>query len=328
MTTSTDITPAPRTLRAATAVACLAFGLASTASADTITVCLDGSCDFTSPAAAVAAASMGDVVEIAAGHYLLSQPLLVLQAIVVRGEVDANGDPATVLDGQASTQILSLAAVGPEAEFENLVITHGRADYGGAIFLYGASPVFRNCLITENRANWNGGAMFVNGSSPTLIDCELANNLASNSQFPGNGTGGAVFVGSGTLTLIDSAISANESALNGGGVFLSSAGILNLQSSRVCGNTASMNPQVGMNPGGVVNDLGLGCVMADCEDCPTAPPCPADLNMDGVVNGADLGIQLGWWGACKGGCAADLNEDGLVNGADLAMLLSVWGACD
>lgn len=328
MTMTIRPTRAQSALVAATALITLTAGFASSVSADTITVCLDGSCDFTDPAAAVAAASMGDVVEIAAGHYLLSEPLLVLQEIVVRGEVDANGDPATVLDGQGSVQIITVAAVGPDAAFENLVFTDGRADYGGAIFLYGASPVFRNCLVTANRANWNGGAMFVDDSSPTMIDCELANNLASNSQFPGNGTGGAVFVGSGTLTLIDSAISANESALNGGGVFLSSAGTLNLQSSRVCGNTASMNPQVGMNPGGVVNDLGGGCVVADCEDCPTAPPCPADLNMDGVVNGADLGIQLGWWGACKGGCAADLNLDGVVNGADLAMLLSVWGVCD
>ncbi len=321
-------TRAQTALVAATALTTLAAGLASSAAADTITVCLDGSCDFTDPVAAVASASMGDVVEIAAGHYLLTESLLVLQEIVVRGEVDTSGEPATVLDGQASVQILAVAAVGPDAEFENLVFTDGRADYGGAIFLYGASPVFRNCLVTANRANWNGGAMFVNDSSPTMIDCELANNLASNSQFPGNGTGGAVFVGSGTLTLIDSAISANESALWGGGIFLSSAGILNLQSSRVCGNTATMSPQIGMNPGAVINDLGGGCVMADCEDCPTAPPCPADLNMDGVVNGADLGIQLGWWGACKGGCAADLNLDGMVNGADLAMLLSDWGVCD
>ena len=56
------------------------------------------------------------------------------------------------------------------------------------------------------------------------------------------------------------------------------------------------------------------------------PPCPADLNHDGVVNGADLGIMLGSWGACVG-CPADLNADGVVNGADLGLLLGAWGAC-
>jgi len=59
---------------------------------------------------------------------------------------------------------------------------------------------------------------------------------------------------------------------------------------------------------------------------PTAPACPADLNNDGQVNGADLGLLLGAWGPCSG-CAADLNADGQVNGADLGLLLGAWGAC-
>lgn len=55
-------------------------------------------------------------------------------------------------------------------------------------------------------------------------------------------------------------------------------------------------------------------------------PCPADLNADGVVNGADLAIMLGAWGPAKGS-PADLNGDGAVNGADLAILLGDWGDC-
>ncbi len=52
----------------------------------------------------------------------------------------------------------------------------------------------------------------------------------------------------------------------------------------------------------------------------------ADINHDGVVNGADLGLLLGGWGDCvEGCCAADLNQDGIVNGADLGMLLGSWG---
>ena len=58
----------------------------------------------------------------------------------------------------------------------------------------------------------------------------------------------------------------------------------------------------------------------------SSAPCPADLNHDGSVNGGDLGILLGAWGACSG-CAADLNQDGVVNGADLGVMLAAWGAC-
>jgi hypothetical protein len=61
---------------------------------------------------------------------------------------------------------------------------------------------------------------------------------------------------------------------------------------------------------------------------PPPPACPADLNLDGVVNGADLGLMLGAWGPCPSTpCAADLNLDGVVNGADLGLMLGAWGPC-
>lgn len=50
-----------------------------------------------------------------------------------------------------------------------------------------------------------------------------------------------------------------------------------------------------------------------------------DLNHDGAVNGADLGMLLGAWGQA-GANVADLNGDGVVNGADLGLLLGGWSA--
>ncbi len=48
----------------------------------------------------------------------------------------------------------------------------------------------------------------------------------------------------------------------------------------------------------------------------------ADLNCDGAVNGADLGLLLSDWAATSG--PADLNGDHFVDGADLGILLSNW----
>ena len=60
----------------------------------------------------------------------------------------------------------------------------------------------------------------------------------------------------------------------------------------------------------------------------TSPACcPADLNCDGVINGADLGLLLNDWGTCTGSCPGDINDDGVVNGFDLGTLLSSWGNC-
>lgn len=48
-----------------------------------------------------------------------------------------------------------------------------------------------------------------------------------------------------------------------------------------------------------------------------------DLNDSGAVDGEDLAMLLGMWGANGG--VADINHDGIVDGADLAMLLATWG---
>jgi hypothetical protein len=56
---------------------------------------------------------------------------------------------------------------------------------------------------------------------------------------------------------------------------------------------------------------------------PSAPPVVivGDLNGDGVVNGADVGLLLANWGNPGTG---DLNNSGTVDGADLGIQLSNW----
>jgi hypothetical protein len=52
---------------------------------------------------------------------------------------------------------------------------------------------------------------------------------------------------------------------------------------------------------------------------------PGDLNGDGHVDGADIGLLLSGWGACGIPCPGDLNGDGRIDGADIGLLLSNWG---
>jgi hypothetical protein len=49
-----------------------------------------------------------------------------------------------------------------------------------------------------------------------------------------------------------------------------------------------------------------------------------DLNLDGVINAADLAVLLAFWGV-PNPPVGDLDGDGTVNGADLATLLVNWG---
>jgi alpha-tubulin suppressor-like RCC1 family protein len=52
--------------------------------------------------------------------------------------------------------------------------------------------------------------------------------------------------------------------------------------------------------------------------------CSADLDGNGSVDGADLGIVLVRWGLSGQG---DVNNDGTIDGADLGALLVAWGPC-
>jgi murein tripeptide amidase MpaA len=53
--------------------------------------------------------------------------------------------------------------------------------------------------------------------------------------------------------------------------------------------------------------------------------CPGDFNLDGLVDGADLGLILAAWNTNDP--AYDLDGNGNVNGADLGLLLAAWGFC-
>jgi hypothetical protein len=62
---------------------------------------------------------------------------------------------------------------------------------------------------------------------------------------------------------------------------------------------------------------------ADGSLGPAVRPSP-DLNGDGSINGADLGVLLTAWSGEPGESSADMNADAGVDGADLGQLLTAW----
>jgi hypothetical protein len=60
----------------------------------------------------------------------------------------------------------------------------------------------------------------------------------------------------------------------------------------------------------------------DTATIPLSSAKMGDLNNDGIVNGADLGLMLSGWGRPG---LSDINGDGTTDGADLGLLLSHWG---
>ena len=310
----------PTTLATASSIF-LGVIMASTSNAETITVCLDGSCDFTDPAAAAAVAVNGDVIEIAAGTYLLDETISFYgRTVDIRGAVNGKGRPTTILDGQGARQVLSMLLLpGSTPRFENIVITNGFAEFGGGMFLRGGAPVFENCVISGNHADIQGGAMFLNGdASTTFIGCEISENTAAHPRFESLGQGGAAWISEGVVTLVDSEVSGNSAQSAGGGFGLSSSGEVVLNNSRICGNVAPGGPDSSQIYGSGTLTVVSGCVDESC-DCVFTDP--ADLNGDNAVNGADLGLLLANWGQPGIG---DLNGDDIVGGADLGLMLAAW----
>ena len=82
-----------------------------------------------------------------------------------------------------------------------------------------------------------------------------------------------------------------------------------------------------------VNEKGIleGGAIFGCDDFTIGvpvgfltPPCPGDINGDGVIDTADLGLLIGGFGT--GDVAADINSDGIVDTADLGILIGAFGS--
>ncbi len=74
----------------------------------------------------------------------------------------------------------------------------------------------------------------------------------------------------------------------------------------------------------------LTAILSLVAAVPASAQCTGDLTGNGIVNGADLGTILAYWGPRTQdptSIASDLNGDGRISGADLGVLLASWGPC-
>ena len=72
------------------------------------------------------------------------------------------------------------------------------------------------------------------------------------------------------------------------------------------------------------------CATVVASPAARAQGCTGDIVGNGIVNGADLGTLLSYWGPRTSdpfSVACDIDGNSVINGADLGVLLSNWGPC-
>ena len=175
--------------------------------------------------------------------------------ITIKGEITASGDEgdsgqieidknltikkaddatSAVLNAKKMSRIFKVKE-GKTLTLENLKLTGGKADGGGAIFARDASEIkIENCIITGNEAGTNGGGLNVEGTPTTITNCTFTGNTAKN--------GGGIYImetstrrpvvtiSGGTIggTETDKA---NKATGNGGGIYVGDWCELRLQDS-------------------------------------------------------------------------------------------------
>ncbi len=228
-----------------------------------------------------------------------------------------------------ATDSSSIVIAGPN-------FTNNRTDgSGGGIMLAQSSLVMNYGHFSGNAAgNYGGAVESMDESVMEIANCAFYGSDIDDARYGGaidiDPTAGPAFLQNLTVsgcdstvmgggiysdgpdTVIDRCSVRSNHSPQGGGVG-SFEGNVKIRSSFICGNTLDQVSNAFV-------DLGNNHISEVC--------CIADLNGDGLVDGADLTTLLGEWGGCgEAGCRADLDQDGLVDGADMTILLGSWGNC-
>ncbi len=217
----------------------LVLGLPAVVSADTITVCWDGSGDYLTIQAGIDAASDGDEVVVCDGVYTgPGNKNLDFggKAITVRSE---NGPDNCIIDCENDGRGFYFHNdETADALVDGFTITNGNVgtDAGGAVVCAATSPIISNCVIVGNVAA-SGGGIYCYDGAPTITSCTITGNTATHPQRGGGGVRG--FATSPTIadcTITDN-VAAGQYAI-GGGIFCERPGTLTIDNCTIAGNTA------------------------------------------------------------------------------------------
>ncbi len=194
------------------------------------------------------------------------------------GDRNLTGPSSTTLSGDLGEGAHSLHVIhNPEslslnasAVLDGFVITGGDAipnyNRGGGMYNDNASPTLRNCLFTQNKAEFAGAMINYNGSSPKLINCSFTDNFANNE-------GGAIYNENESSPTLTTCVFQNNTANASGGA------IINYGVAPIITNCSFINNRAG-------NDGSGGGAVYNQESSPSLLNCLFINNTTSRIGGA------------------------------------------
>lgn len=269
-----------------------------------------------------------------------------LESTVIR-RCFAGGDGGGVSSTDAATNLVDLIIRQSEASRGGAIHTAGgfldlrdsllelnaSVVSGGGIDFFGSSVNVQASLLKRNFSEGIGGGIAIRGGDTIEIrDLEATENSAGD-------RGGAIAASDdANVSIYGSIFQLNQAGSGGGGFLVACADVtitsclLESLSAPVCNAAEVICGSLSLGGDvicpdadgfcGTITELGGNEYPGSCEGI-----CEGDLNLDGAVDGGDLGFLFAAWGDCPPNsfCRADLNRDGFVNGGDLGVLLSILG---
>jgi hypothetical protein len=163
----------------------------------------------------------GDTLLVAPGRYVETVDYLG-KAITI---ASSGGSGVTFIDGTGPSVIDDSVVYfrtgeGLTSVLDGFTVTNGLGTLdpsftfteGGGIFIDGASPTVKNCVVDDNDAD-KGGGIFGRDSNAEIRDCRVVNNGAN----PGTGRGGGVFFESSSPLLVNVDVKSNSAGFGGAG---------------------------------------------------------------------------------------------------------------
>jgi hypothetical protein len=191
--------------------------------------------------------------------------------------ITGNGAANTIISGNDTVRVFS-SLENAVVTLENLTLTDGEANRGGALFAYFSTVRLNNSVIRDNHAPLQGGAIYNQMGSLTVTNSVFTGNIA-------DAAAGAIF-NTGTLTIYNSTISGNSGAGSGG--------VYNAGSMTIHNSILANNSPIDCDPSGTISYTLIetgGCgIVSGVNGNLTGDPA---LNADLTLSSASIAINAG-----------------------------------